>query len=111
MTDHSQVPPASTVPDLVFYILKTVLSRLINTGSVGAVGSTIKQIREVVENDYAGSIKRRLGEVYKNSSTASSVARVEKTEKEKRLSFIVRNFLASFAFIIYGFDFYLGSTK
>ncbi|KAH8117158.1 COG4-domain-containing protein [Phellopilus nigrolimitatus] len=88
-TDHSQVPPTTTVPDLAFYILKSVLTRLINTGSLRAVEGSIKQICEIIEHDYIGVIKRKLDDVYRNAGSTTNAGRSEKSEKENRLCFMV----------------------
>ena len=48
------------------------------------------QMPQVIERDYAGVIKRKLDEVYRNANTLPSGNRLEKTEKENRVTFIVR---------------------
>ncbi|OCB91390.1 COG4-domain-containing protein [Sanghuangporus baumii] len=62
MIDDSQMPPVTTLPDIVFYILKSVFLRLVSTGSSDTVEGTSKHIREVLENDYISVIKRKLDE-------------------------------------------------
>ncbi|EJD05663.1 COG4-domain-containing protein [Fomitiporia mediterranea MF3/22] len=89
IVDSSQVPPVTTVPDLVFYILKSILIRLLSTGSIGAVKGTTGRIREAMENDYAGIIKRKLDDVYKNPAMSSAASRAERLEKDNRQGFIV----------------------
>ncbi len=79
----------TTTPDDVFYILKIVLLRLISTGSYTAVERTLQQLREVMERDYSGVIKKKLDDVYRAAGT-SGQSRGEKVEKENRLTFIVR---------------------
>ncbi|THH10833.1 hypothetical protein EW145_g1057 [Phellinidium pouzarii] len=98
--DYSLTPPTTTVPDLVFYILKSVLTRLTNMGSIRAVEGVIEQIRDVMENDYAGAIKHKLDDVYRNASSTVNIGRVEKTEKETRLDFIVSYSYCSAASIL-----------
>lgn len=88
--DLSQNPPTTNVPDLAFYLLKTVLSRLLSIGSVVALKGTVSRFREVIENDYAGAIARKLDDVYRNSGVPHNTSRSEKSERETRLSFIVR---------------------
>jgi len=77
------------VPDVVFYLLKTVLNRLLNTGSLQAVTAIMDQMPQVIERDYAGVIKRKLDEVYRNANSLPSGNRLEKTEKENRVTFII----------------------
>ncbi|KAK0502966.1 COG4 transport protein-domain-containing protein [Armillaria luteobubalina] len=85
--DLTQSPVVTTTPDDVFYILKIVLLRLITTGSYTAVERTLQQLREVMERDYSGVIKKKLDDVYRAAGT-SGQSRGEKVEKENRLSFI-----------------------
>ncbi|KAK0483336.1 COG4 transport protein-domain-containing protein [Armillaria novae-zelandiae] len=85
--DLTQSPVVTTTPDDVFYILKIVLLRLISTGSYTAVERTLQQLREVMERDYSGVIKKKLDDVYRVAGT-SGQSRGEKVEKENRLSFI-----------------------
>ncbi|KAK0441157.1 COG4 transport protein-domain-containing protein [Desarmillaria tabescens] len=85
--DLTQSPVVTTTPDDVFYILKIVLLRLISTGSYTAVERTLQQLREVMERDYSGVIKKKLDDVYRAAGT-SGQSRGEKVEKENRLAFI-----------------------
>jgi hypothetical protein len=87
--DVSQTPVITTTPDDVFYILKVVISRMLSTGSVTVVQRTLAQLREVVEKDYIGIIKRKLDDVYRNAAAPGSNARADKIERENRMSFIV----------------------
>ena len=50
--DSVQLPPVTNVPDLVFYILKSLLTRLINTGSVLAIECVTTTVRFVLEEEY-----------------------------------------------------------
>jgi hypothetical protein len=85
-----QTPITTTAPDDVFYILKSVTSRLLTTGSSLGVNETLSQIGEVFERDYVGVIKRKMDDVYRNSGPTSSSVRPERVEKENRVAFIVR---------------------
>uniref|UniRef100_A0A8H7Y2D9 Conserved oligomeric Golgi complex subunit 4 n=1 Tax=Psilocybe cubensis TaxID=181762 RepID=A0A8H7Y2D9_PSICU len=87
--DLSQSPVITTAPDDVFYILKSVTARLMTTGSLGAVEKTLQQIREVIDRDYIGVIKRKLDDVYKSQGPAPSGARPDRAERENRNSFII----------------------
>jgi len=87
--DISQSPITTTTPDDVFYVLKSVLSRLLSTGSVKTAEQTFDQLRDVMERDYAGIIKMRLDDVYRTAGTSGPNVRNEKAERENRVSFII----------------------
>lgn len=89
MTDSSQVPPTTTVPDLTFYLLRAVLFRILNTGSMTVIERIFEQLRAVMDHDYAGVIKRKLDDVYRNAGNSGAGGRGEKAERESRLGFIV----------------------
>ena len=83
--DFTQFPTITTTPDDAFYILKIVLNRLLSTGSLKIVEKTSELLREVLDRDYVGVIKKKLDDVYRTGGS-SSVAR---SEKESRQGFIV----------------------
>ncbi|KAJ7135036.1 COG4 transport protein-domain-containing protein [Mycena crocata] len=56
--DTSQTPVTTTTPDDVFYILKIVLSRLLSTGSVKTVERMVEQLRDIMDKEYVGIIKK-----------------------------------------------------
>jgi len=87
--DVSQIPVITTTPDDVFYILKSVISRMVSTSSVLVMGQTLEQLREVVDKDYIGIIKKKLDDVYRNQTTPGSNTRADKIERENRMSFTV----------------------
>ncbi|KAL9714885.1 Golgi transport complex subunit 4 [Leucoagaricus gongylophorus] len=87
--DVSQIPVITTTPDDVFYILKLVISRMISTGSVLVVEQTLEQLREIVDKDYVGIIKKKLDDVYRNQTIPGSNARADKIERENRMSFTI----------------------
>ncbi|KAF9562129.1 COG4-domain-containing protein [Agrocybe pediades] len=86
--DLSQNPVTTTTPDDVFYILKSVTTRLLTTGSLKAVERTIQQVQDVIDRDYIAVLKRRLDEVYKNQPPATSTMRSDRLERENRVTFI-----------------------
>lgn len=86
--DLSQTPITTTTPDDAFYILKSVLSRMLSTASAATVERTSNQLRDVMDKDYSRVIKQKLDNVYKGGS-AGPGARGEKAERENRQSFIV----------------------
>lgn len=51
---------------------------------------TLEQLREVMERDYIGIIKKRLDDVYRTSSPPGTNVRGDKVERENRIAFIVR---------------------
>ncbi|GLB35270.1 putative COG4 transport protein [Lyophyllum shimeji] len=87
-TDLSQSSPVTTTPDDVFYILKIVISRLLSTGALKGVEATSEQLRDVMEQDYVGIIKKKLEDVYR-SAGASGPARGDKADRENRVAFII----------------------
>ncbi|KAJ6455868.1 COG4 transport protein-domain-containing protein [Mycena sanguinolenta] len=90
--DSSQVPVTTTTPDDVFYILKIVLSRVLSTGSVRTVEQMFGQLRDIMDKDYVGVIKKKLDEVYRSSGPTGPNARGEKAERENRTAFIAGSF-------------------
>ncbi|KAI0637328.1 COG4-domain-containing protein [Trametes polyzona] len=86
--DLSQTPITTTTPDDAFYILKSVLSRMLSTASVSAVERTSEQLRDIMDKDYARVIKQKLDNVYKGGP-AGPGARGERAERENRQSFII----------------------
>ncbi|KAJ7191082.1 COG4 transport protein-domain-containing protein [Mycena pura] len=87
--DTSQVPVTTTTPDDVFYILKLVLSRLLSTGSLTTVEKMFDQLRDIMDKDYVGVIKKKLDDVYRTSGSSGPNARGEKAERENRVAFII----------------------
>ena len=87
--DVSQSPATTTTPDDVFYILKTVILRLLSTGSLSGVESAFQQLRDVMERDYIAIIKKKLEDVYRAAGSSGSHVRAERVEKENRITFIV----------------------
>ncbi|RPD65758.1 COG4-domain-containing protein [Lentinus tigrinus ALCF2SS1-7] len=85
--DFSQLPVSTTTPDDVFYILKTVLSRMLTTASVATVERTSERLRDVMDKDFARVIKQKLDNVYKGA--AGPGARGDKVERENRQTFII----------------------
>ncbi|KAH9890716.1 COG4-domain-containing protein [Cubamyces lactineus] len=86
--DLSQTPITTTTPDDTFYILKSVLSRMLSSASLATVQRTSEQLRDVMDKDYARVIKQKLDNVYKGSS-AGTGTRGDKVERENRQSFII----------------------
>jgi len=87
--DTSQAPVTTTTPDDVFYILKIVLSRVLSTGSMKTVEQMFEQLRDIMDKDYVGVIKKKLDDVYRTSSSSGPNARGEKAERENRAAFII----------------------
>ncbi|GJE97920.1 COG4-domain-containing protein [Phanerochaete sordida] len=83
--DFSQYPATTTTPDDAFYILKIVLSRLLSCGTVLIVVKTAEALREVMDRDYAGVIKKKLDDVYRTGGAGPTA----RGEKESRQAFII----------------------
>jgi hypothetical protein len=88
--DVSQFPATTTTPDDVFYILKIVLARILSTGCISAVKRTIELLRDVMDRDYTGIIKKKLDDVYRSAGNAGVATRGEKAERDNRNTFLVR---------------------
>ena len=69
----------------MFYILKVVLSRLLSCGSARIVERTADALREVMDRDYAGVVKKKLDDVYRTGGSGPAA----RGEKESRQAFIV----------------------
>jgi len=86
--DAATIPPLTTTPDDVFYIFKSVLHRLLSTSSVSITTRIIVELQEVMIQDYAGVMKKRLDDVY-NSSNANTTGHMrDRIEKENKTRFI-----------------------
>ncbi|KDN37424.1 hypothetical protein RSAG8_10159, partial [Rhizoctonia solani AG-8 WAC10335] len=55
----------STTPDDAFFILHLTLSRALSSGSVMCVKKTVKNVRDVVERDLVGIIRRRMEDCWR----------------------------------------------
>ncbi|KAF9002038.1 COG4 transport protein-domain-containing protein [Cyathus striatus] len=86
--DLTQTPIVNTAPDDVFYILKSVFSRILSTGSEFTVKHTVDQLRILLENDYIGTLKKKMDEVYRNVSSGGTATRSDKAEKENKIVFV-----------------------
>ena len=86
-TDLLASPAVTTTPDDAFYILKAILNRLLSCGSLTAVQRTSELLRDVMDKEYIGVIKRKLDDVYRTAGPAGT--RGEKAERDNRLAFIV----------------------
>ncbi|OBZ75472.1 Conserved oligomeric Golgi complex subunit 4 [Grifola frondosa] len=87
--DVSQLPATTTTPDDAFYILKLVLSRMLSTGSTVTVEETSELLREIMDRDYAGVIKKKLDDVYRTGGAVGAGSRGDKVERENRQAFII----------------------
>lgn len=87
--DLSQSPVTTTTPDDVFYILKTVYSRVLSAGSFKHIERMTDLLKDFMDYDYAGGIKKKLDEVYRTTANTGGGGRGEKSERECRTSFII----------------------
>ncbi|KZV62045.1 COG4-domain-containing protein [Peniophora sp. CONT] len=81
----SQPDPSTsttTLPDDTFYILKLVLARLLSTGSPTIVVSTAAALRDAMEREYSGVLRRKMEEVYRGAGSGG------KGEREAANAFI-----------------------
>ncbi|KAI0693895.1 COG4-domain-containing protein [Cytidiella melzeri] len=83
--DLTQFPIITTTPDDAFYILKLVLNRLLSCGDPRTVEKTSESLREVMDRDYAGVIKKKLDDVYRTGGAGPAT----RGEKESRQGFII----------------------
>jgi hypothetical protein len=89
--DMLQSPVITTVPDDVFYILKSVSTRLLTTGSLRGVDQVLPQLCEVFDRDYVDVIKHKMDDIYRTSGPTITSTRPDRVEKENRVAFIVRS--------------------
>jgi len=87
--DISQSHATTTTPDDVFYILKIVLARMISTGSTSALKRTTELLRDVIDRDFTGIIKKKLDDVYRSAGNAGVATRGEKAERDNRNLFLI----------------------
>ncbi|KAL1717255.1 COG4 transport protein-domain-containing protein [Schizophyllum commune] len=89
--DSTQSPPITTTPDDVFYVLKVVLTRLLASGSLPHVERTLGHLREIMERDFAGIIKRKMDDVYRGTGGSGDrpLRALDKAEHDSRTSFII----------------------
>ncbi|KAG2149193.1 COG4-domain-containing protein [Suillus clintonianus] len=87
--DLSQSPVTTTTPDDAFYILKTVYSRVLSAGSFKHIERMTDLLKDVMDHDYAGGIRRKLDDVYRTAGNTGGGGRGEKSERECRTSFII----------------------
>ena len=60
-----------------------------STSSLPTVERTAVQIKNVISKDFAGVIKKRLDDVYKNAGASTTGPQREKLDKEHKATFIV----------------------
>ncbi|KAF9533336.1 COG4 transport protein-domain-containing protein [Crepidotus variabilis] len=89
-SDMLQTPITSTTPDDVFYILKSIFSRILSTGSLAGLNHILPKIREVFDHDFVGAIRRKMDDVYRNSGSLNAHSRPDRVEKDNRNAFIVQ---------------------
>ncbi|KAG6833211.1 hypothetical protein H0H87_010274 [Tephrocybe sp. NHM501043] len=65
-----------------------LISRLLSTGDVKGTETTFEQLREVIEQDYIGVIRKKLEDVYRHTGAPNSVSRGDKAERDNRVAFI-----------------------
>lgn len=96
--DLTQSPVITSTPDDTFYILKIVLARLLSTGTSSIVQKTCEILRDTMDREYAGVIKKKLDDVYRNAGVPGPGLKGEKVERENRQTFIVRSSTQCYSF-------------
>ncbi|KAG9095620.1 hypothetical protein FS749_010115, partial [Ceratobasidium sp. UAMH 11750] len=79
----------STTPDDAFFILHLTLSRALTSGSVTCVKRTVKTVRDVVERDLVGVVRRRMEDCWRTGSGGASGGVKGKGTGEDRVSVYV----------------------
>jgi len=80
--------PISTVPDDVFYVLKLILTRMLSSGDIDFIKLGISSVKTSMEKLFVEIYKQKLDHVYIQDTHSST--RVDKSERENRVNFIVR---------------------
>lgn len=83
----------STTPDDAFFILHLTLSRALSSGSVVCVRRTVKTVRDVVERDLVGVIRRRMEDCWRTGSGAPGPGGKGKGAGEDRVAIFVVRYL------------------
>jgi len=87
--DPTASPVTTTTPDDAFYILKSVSSRLLTTGSIECVRRAVEQYKDIIERDYIAVYRKKLDDVYRNPTSVTSTPRPDRVERENRTAFIM----------------------
>ncbi|CED83209.1 Golgi transport complex COD1 protein [Phaffia rhodozyma] len=105
ISDTSSRPHLSSAPDDTFYLLKSVLYRLIAGSSLSTLERMTARVAEVIEIDYLGGVKRKMDGVYAGVRSAGVTgatqggttggggpkagSEAERLEREMRGTFVV----------------------
>ncbi|KAN0061943.1 Golgi transport complex subunit 4 [Thecaphora frezii] len=83
-------PYTSSILDDAFYVLRTVLGRVLSTSSLSTVSDMFKAIRSVIEEDYIEVIVRKMENVWRSVSGSMTVdgPRKEAATREMRTVFV-----------------------
>ncbi|QRV99764.1 COG4 transport domain-containing protein [Ceratobasidium sp. AG-Ba] len=68
-TNPTSTAQTSTTPDDAFFIIHLTLTRALTSGSVVCVKKTVKTVKDVVERDLVGVIRRRMEDCWRTGSS------------------------------------------
>lgn len=92
----------SSILDDAFYVLRTVLARILSTSSPAVVHDMVRSVRTTMEEDYCAVFVRRMEAVWRGASGLMTVdgPRKETATREMRVTFIVsaRRYLEGLSF-------------
>lgn len=89
--DHSSNPYTSSLLEDVFYVLRSVLSRVLLTSSTSTVSSMIRVIRTTIDEEFVGVLVRRMDAIGRSAQSVMAVdgPRKENASREMRSVFVV----------------------
>lgn len=89
--DLAARPYTSSILDDAFYVLRTVMTRILSTSSLKVVSDMFKMVRTVVEEDYIEVLVGKMENVWRSVSGSMTVdgPRKEAATREMRIVFAV----------------------
>lgn len=90
-TDFTSRPLMSSLLDDMFYIVRMVVARIISTANMNVLSSMCRNIRYIVDEDFAQALVRKMDSVWKSSSQSMNVEgpRKDAASREIRSTFVV----------------------
>jgi hypothetical protein len=86
--EMSTKPHLSSILDDTFYLIKTVLSRVLSSGSIATLKTMRERIASVLEKDYAAVLSKKMESALAPSNLYDR-AEKERREKDQKATFIV----------------------
>lgn len=94
--DLTSQPVVSSVLDDTFFLLKKIIGRIFSSGNVQVLVNMSRNIRSVMERDFAQVLKKRMESVFNLlGSNQGRADERDRREKEARLIYTVGNSLGS----------------